>query len=157
MYQTDPSTDFGIEGWSIPLPGTNWCGPGHPKKGKNPPALHPVDSVCRTHDKCYDRRGYLDCRCDRELLRSMPQAIARTRSGKGKAAGLTAIAAFSHTPCFCRKKVCVPVPSCRMVRRCKRIGIGKFSKKICTKVPQCRTIRRCKRIPVPGAGGRGIC
>src|SRR4051812_633791 len=60
---------------SIPVYG-NHCGPGYGDPNK--PAVDAVDAVCKAHDACYSARGYFDCRCDRELIRSMPAAIAAT-------------------------------------------------------------------------------
>jgi hypothetical protein len=42
----------------------HWCGP---LCGLGDP-IDDVDACCETHDKCYATRGYLDCRCDLDLL-----------------------------------------------------------------------------------------
>lgn len=136
---------------SIPVYG-NWCGPGHPKRG-NPPPIDAVDASCRRHDRCYSKRGYSNCRCDRNLIGGMPAAIRRTPSLKGKAAGAAIAAFFTVWPCVCRKRVCVPLPKCTMVKRCKRV----FGKRFCIRVPKCRMVKRCHSVPVPGHGGLGIC
>lgn len=89
----------------IPIYG-NWCGPGH---GGGPP-IDAVDAVCRAHDRCYGRKGYFDCGCNRDLIDAMPGAIARTPSVAGKAAGTVIGAFFSATPCVC--EVCLPFVGC---------------------------------------------
>ena len=78
----------------LPIYG-NWCGPGH----GGGPTINAVDAVCREHDLCYDREGYFDCGCNRDLVEAMPDAIARTQSWKGKLAGTVIGALFSSTPC----------------------------------------------------------
>jgi hypothetical protein len=112
---------------SIPVYG-NHCGPGH--GDPNAPAVDAVDAACKTHDACYDRRGYFDCQCDRQLIASMPSAIAQTPSGRGKAAGVGVAAYFSQAPCVCRNQVCATIPF-----------VG----------------RRCTTVTVPGRGGIGPC
>lgn len=50
---------------AIPLPMYGaWCGPGH-SGGK---AIDAIDSCCQAHDNCYDKSGYFDCGCDRQVL-----------------------------------------------------------------------------------------
>ena len=118
----------------LPVHG-NWCGPGH----GGGPATDAVDAVCRTHDQCYGRSGYFDCRCDRDLIRSMPGAIAATPSAGGKVAGAAAMAWFANSYCICRKRVCYPV-----VRWCR----GWLN------IPYpCGTRTSCSTIPVPSRGG----
>lgn len=118
----------------------NWCGPGH----GGGPAIDAVDAVCRAHDQCYGERGYFNCRCDREGLRNMPSAIARTPSVGGKAAGAVFIAWFGSVPCTCSLRVCY-----RAVRWCRGwLGIPY----------PCGTRTSCRTITVPGGrGGLGAC
>jgi hypothetical protein len=83
-----------------------YCGPGH----GDPTGCTPddeVDAVCCKHDRCYSERGYFDCGCDRNLVTSMPSAIANTPSAAGKAAGSAAMAFFTVSPCLC--EVCDPI------------------------------------------------
>lgn len=89
----------------IPIHG-NWCGPGH----GGGPAIDAVDAVCREHDLCYDREGYFDCGCNRELVNAMPAAIAQTPSSAGRLAGTVIRGFFNATPCAC--EVCVPFLGC---------------------------------------------
>jgi hypothetical protein len=79
---------------SFPVYG-NYCGFGHgDPSGKTPP-IDAVDAVCREHDLCYRLRGDFDRRCDRNLVETMPDAIASTPSPQGKNAGLLALLYFS--------------------------------------------------------------
>jgi hypothetical protein len=79
---------------SLPVYG-NYCGPGHDDHtGKTPP-VDAVDAVCREHNMCYRRLGSFDSRCDRDLIKSMPAAIASTPSAMGKKAGSLALLYFS--------------------------------------------------------------
>jgi len=82
------------EDLSFPVYG-NYCGFGHgDPTGKTPP-IDAVDGVCREHDLCYRLRGDFDRRCDRNLIETMPDAIANTPSPQGKNAGLLALLYFS--------------------------------------------------------------
>ncbi|HWP93360.1 MAG TPA: hypothetical protein VNN20_14295 [Thermodesulfobacteriota bacterium] len=94
---------------SVPVYG-NYCGPGFGDPTGNTPPIDAVDAVCREHDLCYGRRGYLDCQCDRNLIAYMPGAIARTSSVSGQIAGTAIMTFFSTTPCLCRNRICVPIP-----------------------------------------------
>jgi hypothetical protein len=74
--------------------------------------VDPVDQVCCRHDRCYSSRGYLDCKCDRDLIAAMPRAIADSRTtAAGRAWGLAAAAVFSALPCLCYEK-CLPFLGC---------------------------------------------
>ena len=105
---------------SLPIYG-RYCGPGHSGPGA---PIDAVDAVCKTHDECYGRRGYLDCRCDRNLILSMPGAIARTPTVVGKAAGAGVLAFFLNNFCVCRNRFCIPFVGCRVVVLPGRGGIG---------------------------------
>lgn len=88
----------------------NWCGPGNSGPGA---PIDRVDQVCCRHDKCYSDRGYLDCSCDRELIASMPAAIAHSSTpASGQAVGAGAIAVFTASPCICHR-ACLPFLGCR--------------------------------------------
>lgn len=52
---------------TLPVYG-NWCGPGHPRNGVNPPPVDAVDTACRKHDNCYAQKKYFACECDNNLL-----------------------------------------------------------------------------------------
>lgn len=97
--QVIPQVDFPRYG--------NYCGPGYGDDTGNTPPVDAVDAVCRTHDLCYNARGYSDCECDGDLIRTMPAAIAQTPSAEGKAAGAAGLAFFSVWPCYCRTRPCV--------------------------------------------------
>ncbi|HSK86139.1 MAG TPA: hypothetical protein VK902_22425 [Rubrobacter sp.] len=79
---------------SLPVYG-NYCGRGHgDPTGKQPP-VDAVDAVCREHNMCYGLLGDFDSRCDRNLIESMPNAIAITPTPAGKNAGLLILLYFS--------------------------------------------------------------
>ena len=73
----------------------NYCGRGHGDPTGNTPPVDAVDTVCRQHNLCYGLLGDFDRRCDRDLIESMPKAIASTPSPVGKNAGLLALLYFS--------------------------------------------------------------
>jgi hypothetical protein len=73
----------------------NYCGLGHGDPTGNTPPIDAVDAVCREHDRCYARLGDFDGRCDRDLVESMPRAIASTPSPIGKKAGVLTVLYFS--------------------------------------------------------------
>ena len=79
---------------SLPFYG-NYCGRGHGDPTGNTPPIDAVDAVCREHNRCYRLLGDFDRRCDRDLIESMPSAIASTPSPIGKNAGLLALLYFS--------------------------------------------------------------
>lgn len=108
----------------------NYCGPGFGDPTGSTPPIDAVDAICREHDLCYGRRGYLDCQCDRNLIQTMPAAIAQTPTPEGKLAGVLIREFFANTPCICRNSVCVQIPF-----------FGTY----------------CTTIPVPGRGGVGPC
>lgn len=92
----------------LPIYG-NYCGPRYGDKTGCSPAQDQVDATCCRHDVCYDQRGYFDCGCDCDLVRSMPSAIANTSSAVGKAAGTAAMAYFATSPCVATYvEVCIP-------------------------------------------------
>jgi hypothetical protein len=79
---------------SLPVYG-NYCGRGHGDRTGNTPPVDAVDAVCREHDRCYARLGNFDGRCDRDLVESMPSAIASTPSPIGKKVGILTMLYFS--------------------------------------------------------------
>jgi len=79
---------------SLPVYG-NYCGLGHGDPTGNTPPVDPVDAVCREHDLCYALLGDFDGRCDRDLVESMPSAIASTPSPIGKKVGILTMLYFS--------------------------------------------------------------
>ncbi len=91
-----------------------YCGPGHGDSSHCSPN-DPVDAVCCRHDLCYGQRGYFDCGCDCDLVRSMPDAIIQTDSEAGKAWGTAAISFFANSPCLHHVEVCVPKLGCHTV------------------------------------------
>lgn len=53
----------------------NWCGPGH---GGGEP-IDVLDSLCKTHDLCYEQLGYFNCDCDEELIAGIRQRRSEMR------------------------------------------------------------------------------
>lgn len=43
----------------------NWCGPHHSGPGA---PIDILDAGCMNHDMCYDKKGYFNCECDRNLI-----------------------------------------------------------------------------------------
>ena len=94
----------------IPLHG-NWCGPGH---GGGTP-IDALDVACMHHDGCYGEKGYLDCSCDRALVREIDHLLRRG----GLSAGLRAKALlvrqyFCISPCVRYVRIAgrrVPLPA----------------------------------------------
>ncbi|WNC17762.1 phospholipase A2 family protein [Brevibacillus brevis] len=63
----------------------NWCGPGCSGPGA---PIDDIDRCCKRHDRCYERRGYFSCSCDRELLRCLAGRKHEISSEKGRAAAM---------------------------------------------------------------------
>ena len=84
-----------------------WCGPGH---GSGEPK-DDVDRACMEHDKCYDRKGYLDCGCDSQLLGDLNRALVSGKlSPEARAAALAISAWFSVQGCVTRFGG-IPIPT----------------------------------------------
>lgn len=79
---------------SLPVYG-NYCGRGHGDPTGNTPPVDAVDAVCREHNACYGLLGDFHPRCDRNLIESMPNAIALTPTPQGKRAGFLILLYFS--------------------------------------------------------------
>jgi hypothetical protein len=101
----------------------NWCGPLH----GSGPTIDAVDRVCCLNDHCYDDRGYLDCSCDRDLIRGMRRARANPYvSPEGRYKASQAADFFRVTPCLCNRMCfpwfgCVrvpPVPGIPLLKEC---------------------------------------
>ncbi|UYZ11576.1 phospholipase [Brevibacillus sp. WF146] len=69
---------------SIPCFYGNWCGPGC--SGPEPP-IDEIDRCCMMHDKCYRKRGYFACSCDKKLVKCLKKHLDRTTE-KGRKAYL---------------------------------------------------------------------
>lgn len=63
----------------VPCVYGNWCGPGC--SGPAPP-VDGIDRCCQAHDRCYGRRGYFACSCDRDLVKCLAPYSARSRAAK---------------------------------------------------------------------------
>jgi hypothetical protein len=108
--QCQTPADFVDAEASLPIYG-NWCGPGH-GSGR---AIDDVDGACKQHDECYDRRGYLDCDCDRNLLSNLDRLIGSRRiNGRARSAAIGIRAYFSVAPCVRHARIgnrVIPIPS----------------------------------------------
>lgn len=89
--QAAPSGNIAARG--MPIWG-NWCGPGH-GGGR---AVDTLDSLCRTHDKCYGSRGYFACSCDRNLVSGIKKNAYKM--GKKERAMASAVSVY-FTYSFC--------------------------------------------------------
>lgn len=50
----------------VPIHG-NWCGPYH----GSGVCIDQLDCACKSHDLCYDKYGYFNCKCDNDLVDSI--------------------------------------------------------------------------------------
>ncbi|WP_051427516.1 hypothetical protein [Arthrobacter sp. H20] len=78
---------------SLPIWG-NWCGPGH----GGGVAVDVLDSICRTHDRCYGSRGYFACSCDRAIVRDIRANAYRMKTQERAVAA--AVSTY-FTYCLC--------------------------------------------------------
>lgn len=83
--------------WDICMPGGyrhcgSDCGDKGSKGGGTP--INPIDTCCRSHDRCWERYGRWDCQCDRNLIN-----CARPHRGKYPAAYATIWAVFAYNAC----------------------------------------------------------
>lgn len=82
---------------AIPMHG-NWCGVGY---GGGYPT-DALDELCRQHDKCYERRGFLKCDCDKIFARNVQKQFG-TMSLSHKTKAITMAIYFLKSPCFRQK------------------------------------------------------
>ena len=72
-----------------------YCGPGHSGPGKPKDLL---DSLCKKHDKCYSKKGYFACSCDRALMKSILTNLKRMK-GKQRKVAVAIYLYFKFAPC----------------------------------------------------------
>ncbi|POH72055.1 hypothetical protein [Arthrobacter glacialis] len=72
----------------------NWCGPGHGGGA----AVDVLDSICRTHDKCYGSRGYFACSCDRAIISDINRNVNRMKTQERVTAAAVSV---YFTYCMC--------------------------------------------------------
>lgn len=78
------------------MPGyKRWCGPGNSGPGA---PVNTLDRLCMHHDKCYARKGYFNCSCDRELLAGINRDYNRM-VGFEKVMANAIKVYFTHAPC----------------------------------------------------------
>ncbi|WP_345472304.1 hypothetical protein QMQ05_01175 [Glutamicibacter ectropisis] len=90
--QASPSGNIATRA-GMPIWG-NWCGPGH----GGGIAVDTLDSLCRTHDKCYGSRGYFACSCDRALVSGI-QKNAYKMGAKQRAMASAVSVYFTYSFC----------------------------------------------------------
>ncbi len=82
----------------------NYCGPFYGDETGCTEAIDEVDAVCCRHDTCFEEHGYDHCKCNCDLIKNMPGAIADVLAKgniEGVKAGLTIMTALSAVPCVC--------------------------------------------------------
>jgi len=82
----------------------NYCGPFHGDETGCTEAIDEVDAVCCRHDTCFEEHGYNLCKCNCDLIKNMPGAIADVLAKGntiGADTGLKIMTALSTVPCFC--------------------------------------------------------
>lgn len=72
----------------------NWCGPGYGGGA----AIDTLDSICRTHDRCYGSRGYFACSCDRAIVSDI-RANAHRMGSKERAVAAAVSTYFTYCAC----------------------------------------------------------
>lgn len=90
--QSAPEGQLSIQA-GVPIWG-NWCGPGH----GGGVAVDVLDSICRTHDRCYGSRGYFACSCDRAIVRDIRANASRMKTQERMVAA--AVSTY-FTYCLC--------------------------------------------------------
>lgn len=83
-----PAQNNEVSTYGVPPVYGRWCGPGASGPGK---PIDTLDSLCKAHDICYDKKGYFNRSCDSALV----SGIARNWSKMSKKQKIyaTAIAA----------------------------------------------------------------
>jgi len=79
----------------------NYCGVGHGDATYTQPAVDEVDQVCKTHDKCYDDKGYLNCKCDYDFIIEMKKIRNINKDLQQKVQLMTSW--FENAACQCKK------------------------------------------------------
>ncbi|KWZ72648.1 hypothetical protein HMPREF3198_02008 [Winkia neuii] len=83
---------------SLPIYG-NWCGPGYSGPGK---PIDKLDTACMHHDKCYGKKGYLNCKCDQQLIDEINRNFSKMKK-KEKAFAVAVKAYFIAQKAWCKK------------------------------------------------------
>lgn len=114
---------------SLPIYG-QWCGPFHSGASRNSPCDDALDCACKRHDICYGDHGYINCKCDNDL-------VIAVRGMDGATAKAIALF-FDSSVCNGPRTIHVPAicESCRTV----------LGRKIC--VPHPCTKPKCSKVPV---------
>ncbi|RXT07249.1 hypothetical protein EIZ39_13995 [Ammoniphilus sp. CFH 90114] len=107
-----------VKQFSFPCFYGNWCGPGC--SGPNRP-IDGLDACCRSHDRCYRRRGWRNCNCDRQLTRCA-EKYADPLTVRGRMA-LLIIHFFSKQNCHVLRRTASSKPwmNAKIFRQRRRI------------------------------------
>lgn len=97
----------------VPLHG-KWCGPGHSGHSESTSCIDALDCACKDHDLCYEKYGYLNCRCDNDFVKATKNNLHPT--------AIASKAYFASSPCS--------APSSD-VKWCQTCG-EKWGIKVCT-------------------------
>jgi len=110
----------------------NWCGPDHPKVMDPPPdALDLLDASCMRHDYCYVEKGYLNCDCDKDLVKDIKHNLrARKYNAEQRKFAVSIANYFKGSPCENTKPADAPQQAeesvVNKVLNTTKSGIGKF-------------------------------
>lgn len=134
----------------------HYCGSGHGGGGKTP--IDGIDRSCYRHDQCCKPApkvggvSVCPCWCDRRLVNDVVRyARTQKRMSKKKKQAIRWIKRiFKAHICHCKGRVCNYKIKCKRRKRCKRI----LKKKVCVKVPSCKLVKVCGSRSIRGWGAK---
>ena len=71
------SSDKKTDG-TFPIYG-NYCGFDYPKSGVYPIPIDKIDLACKNHDKCYDKNGFFNKKCDENIINELIPRSVKTQ------------------------------------------------------------------------------
>ncbi len=79
----------------------NWCGANHPKDMNTADdPIDQLDTACKTHDYCYETKGYLNCSCDNDINQELITGLNEGKYKKTEALYARAVHHyFNGSPC----------------------------------------------------------
>lgn len=60
----------------------NYCGLDHPRVETNPIPIDKTDLACKNHDKCYDKNGFFDKKCDENIINELKSVTPKNEVEK---------------------------------------------------------------------------
>ena len=60
----------------------NSCGLDYPRAGSNPIPIDKTDLACKNHDKCYDKNGFFDKKCDENIISELKSITPKSEAEK---------------------------------------------------------------------------